>query len=328
METVKRITVKEESLGERLDSFLAKQFPDLSRSRIKALLLDGHIKSRKGPLKPSSRLIAGDELIVALPQPAESHMKPEAIELEVLFEDADLVVINKPAGLIVHPGAGHADGTLANALLFRYPDMQVGDVQRPGIVHRLDKETSGVMVCARHNASFASLVKQFKSREVKKIYRAFCYGTVKKAQFELITGHARHKSDRKRFTTKLKSPTESNAGVRLAHSRFKLLRDAEKISELEVELLTGRTHQIRAHLADLQHPLLHDPLYGGSSNRFNQLPKGSVRDAVGQLRRHALHAEQLTFAHPSTEKLLTFRADLPEDLLAIHDAISINRIQS
>jgi 23S rRNA pseudouridine1911/1915/1917 synthase len=316
-------TIEEDAAGQRVDAYLAGLLPDLSRARIQNMMASGHIHNHDGNIKPSHRLVLGEVLTVTIPEAAPTQMIAQELTLNVIYEDADIVVLNKPAGMVVHPGAGHAEGTLANALLFRYPDMQLGDVQRPGLVHRLDKDTSGLMVCARHDAAFASLTKQFKSREVHKIYRAFCFGRLRKENFELITGHARHKTDRVRFTTKLEPPTRDGTGVRLAHTRFKLLLWAGGVSEVEVELYTGRTHQIRAHLADVHHPILQDGPYGVGPGHMKQLPPTPVRMAVIALKRHALHAERLSFTHPTTGKLMEFTAELPPDMQAIHDAMTV-----
>lgn len=316
-----QISVPDTDVGERVDVFLAKALPELSRARIQGLLLGGHICGRKGPFsKASQRLTMGECLSVTLPAPKASTLVAEDLVLEILYEDGDLVVLNKAAGMVVHPGAGHFEGTLVNALLHRYPDMHVGDAQRPGLVHRLDKETSGVMVCARNDRAFAHLVSQFKARQITKRYRAFCFGTPKKANFELVTGHARDKKDRTKFTTKIAPPVATGTGVRLAHSRFALLHTAGGVSELSVDLLTGRTHQIRAHLADIHHPLVADKVYG-SKARAHQLPATPVREAVLGLERHGLHAELLCFTHPTRGDNLRFAAPLPPDLQALHDAI-------
>lgn len=320
MNEINQFEVEPEAGGTRVDAYLAGKLPEISRARIQSLISDGHIREAKGALKSSYRVIAGDVIIVILPDAKPAEMLGEDIALDILHEDKDLVVLNKAAGLVVHPGAGHFDGTLVNALLHRYPDMQVGDVKRPGLVHRLDKDTSGVMVCARNDATFLSLANQFKSREVTKIYRAFCYGKFKTEKFELITGHTRHQTDRKRFTTKINPPKEEGTGNRLAHSRFEVLLTAGGLSELKVELLTGRTHQIRAHLADLNHPLVLDSLYGAHS-RAKLLPATVVREAVLALERHGLHAESIKFKHPKTGKMVSFIAKLPSDLQAVHDAM-------
>jgi len=312
------IKPNETAKGKRIDVFLATALPNLSRSRIQSLLLNGHITEQEKTFDPAYKIKGNETLIVNLPDPKPSHLEAQDLPLSILYEDTDIIVINKPAGMVVHPGAGNNKNTLVNALLFRFPGFNVGDVQRPGLVHRLDKETSGVMVCARNNEAHLFLSKSFKSREVQKTYRAFCFGNFKEHKFELKTGHKRHPIHRKRFTTKLKPPSKDlDPTNRLAHSQFEVLQTKPGISELKVKLLTGRTHQIRAHLADIGHPLVKDALYGGLkiSNKIVDLP---ILNAIKSLNRHALHAESLSFTHPKTHKPVTFTAPLPEDLLTLH----------
>jgi 23S rRNA pseudouridine1911/1915/1917 synthase len=330
-----QIQADESAIGTRLDAFLAKALPELSRGRLQALIVQGDVTCASKTLRSSQKL-KGDEVIdVHLPDPKPSAMLAQDIAIDILHEDDDIIVINKPAGLVVHPGAGNYDQTLVNALLHRFPGLAVGDTERPGLVHRLDKETSGVMVCARNDHAHRFLTEAFKSREVQKVYRAFCVGAFKNKKFELKTGHKRHPTDRKRFTTKV-SPLQpvnplaamrgesmeydDNGRIRLAHSKFEVLLSVSGVSELKVELLTGRTHQIRAHLADINHPLLHDALYGGVK-AMQRLVPSDIREAAMALTRHALHAERLSFVHPTTEKQVEFVAPLPEDLQALHMAL-------
>ena len=264
--------------GKRLDIFLSKQLPDTSRSRIQAWLeLQGEKISR--PVK------AGEQFILQVPETKPSPLLAQDLPLEIIYEDADLVVINKPAGLVVHPGAGNPDHTLVNALLYRFPGLCVGDTQRPGIVHRLDKDTSGLMLIARHDQSHLALSLAFKNREIQKIYRAWCVGTFNQNSFILKTGHKRHPTHRKRFTT------QCDTG-RMAHSEFEIMSTRENTTELRIKIFTGRTHQIRAQLADIGHPILGDMLYGG--------PK------IPGFDRHALHAEELYFEHPITKQPMHF----------------------
>ena len=313
------------SKGERLDAFLSKAFPEFSRARLQALIANGDVKNKNEPMLKSSYKIRGDEdFTLEVPAPKVSGLIAEDIDLDILYNDDDLVVINKAAGMVVHPGAGNWQGTLVNAMLHHFPGIHVGDTERPGIVHRLDKETSGVLVCAKNEIAHRVLSESFKSREVNKTYRAFCLGSFKRDQFELQTGHQRHKIDRKRFTTKLKAPTvepENRTQVRLAHSRFQVVLSANGVSELQVELLTGRTHQIRAHLADIGHPLLKDALYGGVKP-ISLLKDSLVKEAAESLTRHALHAEKIGFNHPVSKQWMEFVAPLPADLLRVHEALS------
>lgn len=264
--------------GARLDVFLSKQLPDTSRSRIKAWLeMQGEKISR--PMKE------GESVSLCIPDTKPSHLLAQDLPLDIIYEDKDLIVVNKPAGLVVHPGAGNPDRTLVNALLFRFPGLCVGDQKRPGIVHRLDKDTSGLMVIARHDQSHQILSQAFKDHQVQKIYRAMCVGTFNQKSFILKTGHKRHPTHRIRFTTKC------NTG-RIAHSQFEVLSTQGNSTELRVEIFTGRTHQIRAQLADIGHPILGDTLYGGP--------------AIPGFDRHALHAEELHFEHPITQQPMHF----------------------
>jgi 23S rRNA pseudouridine1911/1915/1917 synthase len=315
----------------RVDTFLAKVLTNWSRSRIQSLLLEGHIICEQKALQASDKIKGAETFLVNLPDIKPSHLLAQDMPLSILYEDEHIIVINKPAGLVVHPGAGNSDNTLVNALLYRFPGLNVGEVERPGIVHRLDKETSGVMVCARQTQAHLFLCNSFQSREVKKIYRAFCLGSFKSAHFDLKTGHKRHTTDRKRFTTKLSEPLDtsnvtflkkSGAKIRLAHSRFEVLLSRGGISELKVELLTGRTHQIRAHLADIGHPILKDTIYGGIKG-IERLPLSNVKEVAKKLSRHALHAEHLSFKHPVTQEIMEFKAPLPDDLLFLHNALQL-----
>jgi 23S rRNA pseudouridine1911/1915/1917 synthase len=317
------LTALESHQGQRVDSFVALLRDELSRARVQALLLTGHIRVNGKPVAAKYRMKSGDVVEVELPAPRPMGLIAENIPLDVLFADEDIVVINKPAGLVVHPGAGNQQGTLLHALLFHFPDMHVAGVERPGLVHRLDKETSGVLVCARNDAAFEALQKQFKARGVKKLYRAFAIGAFASKTFELRTGHVRHTHERWRYSTKVKPPIsgEREGHVRLAHSQFEVVQSAGGVSELVVNILTGRTHQIRAHLADIHHPLVQDSVYGGMA-ATKKLPAGPVREAALLLSRHALHAERLAFMHPTKHERVEFHAPLPQDLLSLKHAIA------
>jgi 23S rRNA pseudouridine1911/1915/1917 synthase len=312
--------VPREAAGQRLDAWLAELSPELSRSRLKSLIDEGRVLVDGQPSR-ASRKIAGGELVVVDPPAASaSALLAQELPLDVLYQDDRLIVVNKPAGLVVHPGAGNPSGTLANALRFLVPTAVVGGEERPGIVHRLDKDTSGVMVCALDDEAHRLLSAAFKAREVDKRYLAFCIGRPRKEDFELITGHRRHDRERRRFTTKLAPPEEEGRGLRRAASRYRLLRSLDGVAELEVELFTGRTHQIRAQLADIGHPLVKDELYGGG-NADKRVAPGIVREAVTQLKRHGLHAWTLAFEHPGTKQRLRFEAPLPEDLARLEAAL-------
>ena len=315
--TTTRLVVPAGASGRRLDAFLADALVDRSRSRVKALVDDGRVLVDGRPARASEKLKGGEAVVVAEPPPAPTTLVAEDLPICVVHEDDDLVVLDKPAGLVVHPGAGHASGTLVNALAHHRPHIQVGGALRPGIVHRLDKDTSGLLVVAKNELAHRRLGDAFRARSVVKCYVAFTLGVPKKRVFELKTGHARHALDRRRFTTKLAADAP---GTRVAWSVFTVVASARGVAEIEVDLRTGRTHQIRAHLADYGFPLVHDALYGGGKPTTRLAPS-PVRDAVARLHRHALHARDLAFAHPTTGAALSFTSPLPPDLRAVDAAI-------
>ena len=243
-------------------------------------------------------------------------MKAENIALPIIFSDEHIAVVNKPAGLITHPGAGVHNGTLCNALLYHFPGMVVGNAERPGIVHRLDKDTSGVMVVAKTEEAHRHLSEQFKDRRVEKIYRALCYGEFVETAFELKTGHARHQHNRLRFSTKISLEKCHGSHVRIAHTSFFVEKSQFGLSMLTAILHTGRTHQIRAHLADIDHPLLGDEIYGGKRVISGRVPE-DLRAAIGELKGQALHAEVLRFFHPKYGEKLSFTVEPPEPFLRV-----------
>jgi 23S rRNA pseudouridine1911/1915/1917 synthase len=322
-EIVHEVTVPFEAMGTRLDAHLAQALP-LSRSRIQALVEEGRVTldgalARTGSLK----LRGGERLVLVQPAPEPTALLAEDLPLSVLFEDEDLIVLDKAAGMAVHPGAGLAHGTVANAVLHRVTaaggTLSISGDVRPGIVHRLDKDTSGCLVVAKNDAAHGALSAAFAARAVEKRYTAYCIGRPADP-LELVTGHRRADGDRRRFTTKVPPPDGATAGVRLAHTRARVLAVHDGAAILDVELLTGRTHQIRAHLADIGHPLLQDEMYGGAHSE-NRLRAGLVRDACLALTRQALHARTLAFDHPRTQERLSFTAPLPADLARLDDAI-------
>lgn len=302
--------------GQRIDAFLAKKLAPYSRAQVTRLIKAGLVTCGGSPIKSSQMVVAHADFIVVIPKPAPSSLVPQNIALNILYSDEHIAVINKAKGMIVHPGAGVIDGTLCNALMYHFPDMNIGNEERPGIVHRLDKDTSGVMVVAKTHQAHQVLSDDFKERRVKKIYRAFCQGEIQKSRFSLITGHARHPHNRFKFSTKLETPQAGSSHVRLAHTDCVVLGRKFSITEVHCELHTGRTHQIRAHLADIGHPLLGDELYGGRRILSSSVPV-ELRNLVGQLQGQALYAEILEFAHPVTQEKLSFTAPLPEHMAAL-----------
>lgn len=256
------------------------------------------------PGKPAMRLAGGESVQIELPASiAAAPVTAEALPLTILFEDDDLLVIDKAAGMVVHPGAGHDSGTLVNALLHHVEGIEeAGGEERSGLVHRLDKDTSGCLVVAKHPEAMAALQASFKSREVDKRYLAIVHGLPRSSTGEIETLYGRHPVHRQRFTGKVKEGKP-------AHTRFRTLERFEASALLEVELLTGRTHQIRVHLTEAGHPLLCDGLYGAGRKG-----KGAVVEAVSALGRQALHAWKLDFPHPRTREILSFEAAIPADL--------------
>lgn len=307
--------------GKRLDAWVASLAPEYSRARLSRFAKDGHLQLDGAMVRPSVKLKLGQTVTLSPPPPAAAGIVPQDLPLEVLFADDDIVVLNKAAGMVVHPGAGHPDGTLVNALLHHFPDIAVGDTERPGLVHRLDKDTTGVMVVARNDAAHQALVAAFQARDIDKVYRGFAVGRFKERQFVRRTGHKRHAVERMKFTTRVDVPDEfAHKSVKLAESHFEVLHWAHGVAELSVRLITGRTHQIRAHLADTGRPLIADALYGGVKATA-RLTGGQVSKAARALTRQALHAEHLAFAHPRTGERVAFTAPLPLDLQALHDVL-------
>jgi 23S rRNA pseudouridine1911/1915/1917 synthase len=284
--------------GARLDQFLVQVLPELSRSRLQALIDEGFITVDGQPSKPSHRLTGAEQIDVEVPAPTPVEPQAEDLPLTVLYQDRDLLVLDKAAGMVVHPGAGHHDGTLINALLHHVKDLQgVGGELRPGLVHRLDKDTSGVLVVAKNDAALIALQAAFKSREVSKQYVALVSGQPPDAG-TFSTLHARHPTQRMRFTGRGKTG-------RSAITHFETARRFALGARVHVTLETGRTHQIRMHFAEAGFPLFGDELYGTKAS--------SRPDLIG---RQALHAWKLTFSHPRTGKVMRFEAPLPADLRA------------
>ena len=278
----------------------------LTRSQVRRLIDEGEVRVNGEVVKAGTRLRAGDEVVVVLAPPRPARAEPQAMDLVILHEDADIIVIDKPAGLVVHPAAGHPDRTLVNALLARCPDLQgVGGELRPGIVHRLDKDTSGVMVATKHDAAHAQLAARFKSKALRREYLAVVAPPMETRQGTFSTLYGRHPVHRKRFSSKV-----ARGKPAVTHFRVEE-RFAELACLVRCRLETGRTHQIRVHFADAGHPLLGDRTYG----RRPASPR--LAAAAAALGRQALHAAVLEFAQPVTGELLSFESPLPADLEAL-----------
>lgn len=307
--------VADDEAGERLDRHLARRL-DVARNRVRRWIDAGRVTLNGAAAKASSPLRAGDEVALDVPdEPPDAGLEAEPGELAVIHEDADLAVLDKPAGLAVHPGAGRTRGTLAHHLLYRYPETAgVGGPGRPGIVHRLDRDTTGVLVVARNDRTYRALVAAFAAREVEKTYVAIVYGAPRPAAGRVELPIGRDPRDRKRMAVippPIPPKGAARPGGRPAVTRYRTVESVHGVSRLELGLETGRTHQIRVHLKAIGHPLVGDPVYGearwrGLERRFQR----PLRDFP----RPALHAWRLAFVHPGTGERVAFAAAVPEDM--------------
>ncbi len=317
------VTVPDELAGQRLDRVLATLLPDLSRSKIQRLISAGRVVVDEAPAaKASLRVGGGQQITVSLPdETPAAEPRPQALELDIVYEDDDLAVVNKPAGLVVHSGAGQHEATLVNGLLHRYGETlsRRGGDERPGIVHRLDKGTSGLMAVARHDDAHAALADQFAARTVEKEYNAVVYGCPRESSGEVDLAIGRDRADR----TKISSNTDR---PRQAFTRWELAEDLGGFALLEVWPKTGRTHQVRAHLAAIHHPCVGDLKYVGA--QWKSVPDGRVRKAIRGFARPALHARRLRLDHPLNGARLEFVAPLPADLEELLGTLRRARDQS
>jgi 23S rRNA pseudouridine1911/1915/1917 synthase len=307
------LTVGAGEAGERLDRWLAGRFADLSRARLQALIEEGAVRVDGRSVRASSRVKAGQSVEVTVPAPAPAVPQPEDIPLRVVYEDRHLLVVDKAAGLVVHPGAGTAAGTLVNALLHRVKDLSgIGGVLRPGIVHRLDRGTSGLLVVAKDDATHRALARQFASRTVDKEYLAVVLGRPRRATGTIEAAIGRDPVHRKRMSV----CAPRGRGARTSYTVAETL-DGSAL--LRVQIHTGRTHQIRVHLASIGHPVAGDAVYGG--RKLAATGSVRLRDAVAALDRPALHAARLTFTHPANGERVSFESPLPGDLATLLDQL-------
>jgi len=306
VENEHRLTADIDAEGLRLDVWLARHVPSLSRARLQALISDGHVLVDGTAPRPSARLRPGQAVVVRVPPPVAAEPGPEDIPLRVLHEDAHLLVVDKPAGLVVHPGAGNASGTLVNALLRHVRDLSgVGGVLRPGIVHRLDRGTSGLLVVAKDDETHRDLVRQFAGRHVEKEYLALVHGHPPARQGEIDQPIGRDPVHRQRMSIRAPRGREARTSWRV-EERF------DGASLVRVRIHTGRTHQIRVHLASIGHPVAGDATYGGTRTPSSR--RAEARAAILALLRPALHAARLAFTHPATGERVSFVSPLPPDL--------------
>ncbi len=282
-----------EDEGMRLDSFLSLKLQDVTRSRVQKLI-DEYVFVNSKKVGKSLKLKCGDEVSVTLPEAVEAEINAENIPLDILYEDSDLIVVNKPQGMVVHPAPGHYSGTLVNALMYHCKDglSGINGVMRPGIVHRIDRDTSGVLVAAKNDFAHKALAEQLEKHSMKRIYKGIVYNGFKEPEGTIETQIGRSPRDRKKMAV-------LKAGGRRAVTHYRVIDASGGYSFVEFRLETGRTHQIRVHMSHIGHPLLGDPVYGPQKCPYN-------------LNGQALHAQVLGFVHPSTNEYIEFSADLPE----------------
>jgi 23S rRNA pseudouridine1911/1915/1917 synthase len=306
---VTRFTVPEDGDGVRLDRFLVTVLPSHSRSQIQRLIKEAHVRVADRPARANLMVKVGQEIAVEIPEPVAVDVQAEAIPLPIVYQDQDVIVVDKPAGMVVHPAAGHATGTLVNALLHHVDDLSgIGGEKRPGIVHRLDRGTSGLMVVAKNDAAHEELSRQFREREVEKEYLALVWGEVQAGR-RILEPIGRDPSNRKKMSARARHSRQAVTRI-VRTERLKTLTLAQ------IAIHTGRTHQIRVHLSAIGHPIVGDSLYGGVHRRV----PGDLR-AVTHLDRPFLHAARLVFQHPADGRRMEFTSALPDDLQSVLDEL-------
>ena len=313
------IAIQDASHNDRLDKVLSQALPQLTRTRIKSLILEGSVqKEGAACTRPSAKVLGGESYIIHIPELVDALPEPQDMDLDILFEDDDLLVLNKPAGLVVHPAPGHPDKTLVNGLLAHCGNSLSGisGVKRPGIVHRLDKETSGLMVVAKHDKSHAHLSAQFSDRSLSRRYKAIVWGLVHPVKGKIEGNIGRHPRHRQKMAV-------VPSGGKEAVTHFKMLTAFETFASLiECQLETGRTHQIRVHMESLGFGVAGDTLYGNAPRLNKQRDSLELaRERGWAADRHALHAYAIQFIHPRTEEEMSFEIDLPEDMKILQQAL-------
>ena len=299
-------------VGQRLDAYLAEHLPACSRSRAAWLIRQGLIRVDGQPSKPSYKVKSEEQIRAHLPEPEPSELVPEPIAFEIVFEDRDLIVINKPAGMVVHPAAGHSTGTLVHGILHHCSDLEgIGSEKRPGIVHRLDKDTSGLLVVAKNQQAHTVLSRQFKERTIRKHYLALVYGSISGESGKIDLAIARHPVDRKRMST-------DASGGRKALTLWTAKQRFPGVTLLEIDLKTGRTHQIRVHCQAMGFPIVGDPVYG-RKGVMKQIAGSDFRlyQVLKKARRQMLHAFRLVLRHPVDGRELSFTGAIPADMVEI-----------
>jgi 23S rRNA pseudouridine1911/1915/1917 synthase len=316
-EEVASLRVDGREAGRRLDVFVAHHIPGLSRSQVERLAKSGRILLDGRPVRPGRRVAAGEVVQVSLPQRGPTRLLPEETALDILFEDGHVLVVNKPRGMVVHPGAGRESGTLVNALLAHCRNLAEGSgPHRPGIVHRLDRNTSGLMVIAKSDAAYQDLSRQVRTRQVDRRYHAIAWGEIPEDRLLINVPVGRHSRDRTRMAAVPQPGSGPSARSALTHLR--VLERLDRMTLVEASLNTGRTHQIRVHLAHIGHPVVGDPVYGRRRARQEQVGLSADTAArVQALGGQALHAHTLRFRHPLGGQDVSFTAPLPDDMAVL-----------
>lgn len=301
-------TIPEHLHGSRLDK-AASELSNMTRSRVQQLIKSGDVLVNGSAREGAKPVITGDEIIVNVPPPVDTTMRPSDLPLDIVYEDDDLLVINKQAGLTVHPGAGQHTDTMANALLTHCGDSLsgIGGVTRPGIVHRLDRDTSGLMMVAKNDVAHVSLSEQIASRDLKRVYHAIVWGTIIPHSGTITTNIDRSLRDRTLMQV-------VKNGGKVATTHYKTLKILGEASLVECRLETGRTHQIRVHMSHVGHSVLGDQSYGHNARKLAQCYKGEVGEELKLFKRQALHSQYIEFTHPVTGKTMSFTSELPEDM--------------
>jgi len=310
--TIKFFT-NNEDVGERLDIVLSKKIPHLTRSNLKKIIESKNVKINDQLISsPSKKIKLLDNVIVTLAGIKQENIKPNKIKLDIIYEDKDILVVNKPAGMVVHPGAGNYDTTLVNALVYKYKNKlsNINGYTRPGIVHRIDKATSGLLVVAKNNKSHAELGRQFSEHSIERTYQALVWGVIRPLSGRIETLIGRSKKNRQLMTAN--TLTGKKAITNYVTKKVYSIKDIPKISLIECKLETGRTHQIRVHMSYEGNPLLGDKQYGRKNLKFKKINK-DFNEKLLHLDRQALHAKSLGFIHPATKKKIQFSSNLPKD---------------
>ena len=302
---MKEFSIDRNTEGQRIDRYLSDELEDRSRSYIQKIMKEGYVKVNQKPVKSNYRLSFGDSVEVTLPEAKEPDIVPENIPLDILYEDQDIIMINKPKQMVVHPAPGHYSGTLVNALMYHCGDELSGinGCMRPGIVHRIDMDTTGSLVVCKNDKAHQSLSEQLKVHSIRRIYVAIVHGNIKEDSGTVNAPIGRHPTDRKKMSTHCKNGRD-------AVTHYKVLERFGDYTYIQCELETGRTHQIRVHMASIGHPLLGDPVYGPKKCPFSKL--------VGQ----TLHARTLGFIHPRTNEYIEVNAPLPDYFLNLLEKLN------